>query len=123
MVLPAQFSGGSCAQSGSLVVAGSAGGVAGLGLDRMEDVDWVETVDGELLAPEEARRACKRYFVVGFFALPLFWAVNIWLFLPHLLHAGGDPVVKRLCRLSAIWFAVYTAVFLPWTLTYLIGAP
>lgn len=84
------------------------------------DAPPVLSVDGNLFLAHEARITAKRYYIAGFFGLPWFWACNIWLFFPDFVH-GTDPVVKQYTRKSALWFVVYTALLLPWTLTYLIG--
>lgn len=65
--------------------------------DREGDLDAppVQTVDGDYLASLEARKTARRYYAVGFFCLPLFWAVNVWLFWPHAWGSNGDPEIKK----------------------------
>ncbi|KAL4419327.1 hypothetical protein ABPG77_006015 [Micractinium sp. CCAP 211/92] len=80
----------------------------------------VTDVDGGVLPAPQARTAAKRYYYVGFAALPWFWVVNVWLFFPDFWH-GRDPVVAKYTRRSALGFVVYTCLFLPWMLLYLIA--
>ncbi len=54
----------------------------------------VTDVDGGVLPAPQARTAAKRYYYVGFAALPWFWVVNVWLFFPDFWH-GRDPVVAK----------------------------
>jgi hypothetical protein len=66
-------------------------------MDRQGDLDAqpVETCDGDYLTASEARTTAKRYYQVGYFLLPWFWAVNVWLFFPHFWHDGGDLIIKK----------------------------
>ncbi|PSC70501.1 putative gamma-secretase subunit PEN-2 [Micractinium conductrix] len=78
-------------------------------------------VDGGAQPALQARRTARLYYLLGFAALPWFWACNVWLFLPDFWHGDRDPVVTKYTRRSALGFAVYTALFLPWMLLYLIA--
>lgn len=58
------------------------------------DVDPVETCDGCLFDAPYARTMARRYYILGFFGLPWFWAVSAWLFGPN-IKGGGDAVVQK----------------------------
>eukprot|EP00271_Cylindrocystis_brebissonii_P018566 TRINITY_DN533_c0_g1_i1.p2 TRINITY_DN533_c0_g1~~TRINITY_DN533_c0_g1_i1.p2 ORF type:complete len:120 (+),score=14.01 TRINITY_DN533_c0_g1_i1:427-786(+) len=79
------------------------------------------TIDGDVgLSDEEARRLARIYFFAGFLALPLLWFVNCYYFWPVLRH-GGDTVILNYVRFSAVGFALISAIFLPWVLSYAFG--
>lgn len=84
------------------------------------DIATVESTDGEIFETGKARTISKRMFYAGFCFLPLVWFVNVWLFWPDFRH-GGDSEVKKYTRYSAVGFVVYSILFLPWMLLYLIG--
>lgn len=83
----------------------------------------IESIDGELFEVPQARTQSRRYFLAGFACLPLFWAVNVWLFWPTAVKSGGDPIVKKYARYSAAAFAVSSALFLSWMLAFMVGGP
>lgn len=58
----------------------------------------VHDVDGQALPALQARRTARLYYYLGFAALPWFWVVNIWLFLPDFWHGDRDPVIAK-CEL------------------------
>lgn len=58
------------------------------------DVDPVETCDGCSFDAPYARTMARRYYILGFFGLPWFWAVSAWLFSPN-IKGGGDAVVQK----------------------------
>ena len=66
-------------------------------MDRGEGLDAppVATCDGDYMLSTEARRTARGYYIAGFFCLPWFWVVNLWLFFPHFWHSGGDAVIKK----------------------------
>lgn len=80
----------------------------------------VASCDGEALPALRARRLARLYYYLGFFALPWFWVCSCWYFFPDFRH-GHDPVVAKYTRRSALGFVVYTCLFLPWFLLYLIA--
>ncbi|KAG7672400.1 hypothetical protein Ndes2526B_g09088 [Nannochloris sp. 'desiccata'] len=94
-------------------------------MDRQEGLDAppIATCDGDYLLSSEARQTAKRYYLIGWFLLPWFWVVNVWLFWPHFWHSNGDFVIKQYTRKSAVMTAVYTCLLLPWMLVYWIGGP
>ena len=65
-------------------------------MDRREGLDAppVVTCDGDHMLTSSARKTAKGYFIAGFFCLPWFWAINIWLFFPHFWQNGGDQAIK-----------------------------
>ena len=69
-------------------------------MDRQEGLAAppIATCDGDYLLSSEARQTAKRYYFVGFFLLPWFWAVNIWLFWPHFWHSNGDFIIRKCKR-------------------------
>jgi hypothetical protein len=67
----------------------------------------IESVDGDLMPVAEARKHARNYFYAGFAFLPLFWAVNAWLFWPAAAPGAGaaaaaDPVVRK-CAQCGEW--------------------
>lgn len=73
--------------------------------DGALDLDPVQTCDGHYMDALEARNVSRKYYMMGFFGLPLFWAVNVWLFGRSRWTSVGfegephqeirDPVVSR----------------------------
>lgn len=84
------------------------------------DIAVVESVDGEVFQADKARLIAKRMFYAGFACLPFVWIVNVWLFWHDFIH-GHDMEVKKYTRYSLLGFVIYSAAFLPWMLTYMIG--
>ena len=66
------------------------------------DVDPVGTCDGCLFDAPYARKMARRYYLLGFFCLPWFWAVSAWLFSPN-IKGGGDAVVQKCAFFVSIW--------------------
>ena len=66
-------------------------------LNRLRmDVPSIETIDGELIPTEKARKQSKRLFLFGFAFLPLLWFCNVWLFWHDFMgRPGADPEIKR----------------------------
>ena len=54
--------------------------------DATLDVEPVLTSDGQWVDGLVARKIARRYYVLGFCGLPLFWGVNVWMFFPCLLR-------------------------------------
>lgn len=69
----------------------------------------VTDVDGGVQPALQARVAARRYYYVGFAALPWFWVVNIWLFFPDFWH-GRDPVVAKCEKQPSVGCAAPTMV-------------
>ena len=60
------------------------------------DVPSIETIDGELIPTEQARRQSKRLFLFGFAFLPLLWFCNVWLFWHDFMgRPGADAEIKK----------------------------
>eukprot|EP00243_Klebsormidium_subtile_P005225 TRINITY_DN2065_c0_g1_i1.p2 TRINITY_DN2065_c0_g1~~TRINITY_DN2065_c0_g1_i1.p2 ORF type:complete len:115 (+),score=22.18 TRINITY_DN2065_c0_g1_i1:256-600(+) len=79
------------------------------------------TVDGAIgLEEEEGRKLSRNMFIGGFFALPWLWFVNCYYFWP-VLRYGGDSVIRKNTVRSLIGFILFTALLLPWTLTFAVG--
>ena len=58
----------------------------------------VHTCDGEAVAAAQARATARRYYLLGFAALPWFWVVNVWLYFPDFWHRRDPVVAKCECR-------------------------
>jgi presenilin enhancer 2 len=86
----------------------------------------VPTVDGDALDAPAARALARNLFRAGWCALPVLWLLNAWLFWPVVTKGaggGGDPVVARYARRSAVGVAVAAAVVLPWAAAFTLGGP
>eukprot|EP00245_Coleochaete_scutata_P006606 TRINITY_DN21109_c0_g1_i1.p1 TRINITY_DN21109_c0_g1~~TRINITY_DN21109_c0_g1_i1.p1 ORF type:complete len:119 (+),score=7.80 TRINITY_DN21109_c0_g1_i1:339-695(+) len=78
------------------------------------------TVDGDVMSLEDARKLVRGYFYGGFLALPWLWFVNCWYFWP-VLRYNTDSIIRSYLVRSAIGCAVFMAMVLPWTLSFMIG--
>jgi len=73
----------------------------------------------ERATPEEKVKLCKKYFYVGFFALPVVWFVNaVWFFREAFIKKDNPPVLKKYVIFSAIGFLIWAIFFSIWISVY-----
>ena len=78
----------------------------------------------ERASPEEKVKLCKKYFYIGFFALPVVWLVNaVWFFREAFFKNNNPLMLKRYVIFSAIGFLVWAVFFAISPSTYLLVNP
>lgn len=73
------------------------------GLDRMKDADKLEL--------------CRKYFIIGCFALPFMWFINfVWFFKEAFIRPTFDEQkqLKKYLTWSLIGCIVWTAIVITW---------
>ena len=73
------------------------------------------------MTPEEKLKICRKYFIIGCFALPFVWFVNVlWFFRDAFLRRNPPPPPKLRTYVggSMIGFLIWLSVLIIWTCVY-----
>lgn len=101
------------------------GGRRGLQCDTettLPKLFWIAIVQAKMnleKANEEEKRAISRkYFIGGFFLLPLLWLVNsVWMF-REAFKKNGDQLIRRYVAGSIIGTVCWIGLFVLWVSVY-----
>ena len=73
----------------------------------------------ERVSPEEKVKLCRKYFYVGFFALPVVWLVNaMWFFKDAFINKDPPPMLRRYVIYSAIGSLAWIILMVSWISCY-----
>ena len=72
----------------------------------------------EKVGEEEKVAISRRYFIGGFFFLPLLWVVNSAWFFREAIKKNGNQMIRRYVAGSVVGTVVWIAVVILWTSVY-----
>ena len=71
------------------------------------------------LSDEEKLKISRKYFIIGFFLLPMVWLMNgMWFFREAFLKKNSPLLLKRYVGGSLVGFLVWLAVAIVWVSVY-----
>ena len=70
------------------------------------------------VSDEEKATICRKYFLGGFFLLPLLWLVNSVWFFREAVKKNGNRSIRKYVAGSAIGSAIWIAVLVIWVSIY-----
>lgn len=73
----------------------------------------------ERVSPEEKLQICRKYFIIGAFALPLVWLINVVWFLREALKKSAPRQMRLYVMGSFVGVVVWAALFAAWLSIYL----
>ena len=68
---------------------------------------------------EEKLKICRKYFIIGAFALPFVWLINVVWFLREALRKGAPGKMRLYLMGSLVGFFAWAALFATWLSVYL----
>jgi len=78
----------------------------------------------ERVSADEKVKLCRKYFYVGFFALPVVWLVNaVWFFRDAFIKKDPPPMLRRYVIYSTIGSLVWIILMVTWITCYQILRP
>lgn len=77
----------------------------------------------EKVGEEEKVAISRKYFIGGFFFLPLLWVVNCVWFLKEAIKKNGNQQIRRYVAGSMLGAVVWTAIFASWISIFLTQRP
>ena len=71
------------------------------------------------LTDEDKLKISRKYFIIGFFLLPMVWLMNsVWFFREAFCKKTASPRLRRYVAGSMVGFLVWLAVFIVWVSVY-----
>jgi len=71
------------------------------------------------VSEEEKLKISRKYFILGFFLLPVVWLANaVWFFREAFIKKHGHPKIRHYVAWSMIGVLVWVAVVVIWTSVY-----
>jgi len=71
------------------------------------------------LSDDEKFKISRKYFIIGFFVLPMVWLMNcVWFFREAFLKKNAPPGLRRYVGGSLIGFLVWLVVLVVWMSVY-----
>lgn len=83
-------------------------------------IPWLcYTMNLDKVSEEEKLKISRKYFILGFFLLPVVWLANaVWFFREAFIKKHGHPKIRRYVAWSMIGVLVWVAVVVIWTSVY-----
>ena len=75
------------------------------------------------VSPDEKLNVCRKYFIVGAFALPLVWLVNVIWFTREAFRKSAPRKMKLYVAGSFVGVLAWSAVIAIWVSVYLTQRP
>ena len=72
----------------------------------------------EKASEEEKVSVSRKYFIGGFFFLPVLWLVNCVWFLKEALKKNGNQMIRRYVAWSMLGTLIWIAVIVTWVSVY-----